>query len=208
MSLDDIAIEVLSCKKCQLSKLRLNPVPGEGNPNAEIMFIGEAPGAKEDMIGKPFVGAAGKLLDTMINEVLGIRRKDVFITNVVKCRPPNNRDPLPEEIRTCSTYLISQIREIKPRVIVTLGRHSTSFIFSSSGISFANITSVRGKFHQVKFYELKIKVFPTYHPAAALYNPSLREIIRQDFLKIKEEINSKTFTIDQFFDKDGSTNQR
>ncbi|MUN29307.1 type-4 uracil-DNA glycosylase [Sulfuracidifex metallicus] len=206
MSLDDIAIEVLSCKKCQLSKLRLNPVPGEGNPKAEIMFIGEAPGAKEDMMGKPFVGAAGKLLDTMINEVLGIQRKDVFITNVVKCRPPNNRDPLPEEIRACSTYLISQIREIKPRVIVTLGRHSTSFIFSSSGISFANITSVRGKFHQVKFYELEIKVFPTYHPAAALYNPSLREIIRQDFLKIKKEINSKSFTIDQFFDKDGSTN--
>ncbi|BBG25370.1 type-4 uracil-DNA glycosylase [Sulfuracidifex tepidarius] len=207
-SLSDLEIEIRACKKCKLFEARKNAVPGEGNPHAKLMFIGEAPGLNEDIQGRPFVGAAGKLLDKMIHDVLGLERKDVFITNVVKCRPPNNRDPMPEEISACSPYLVSQIRLINPQLIVTLGRHSTGFLFTYSGVDFPGITKVRGKPHTLRIGRLEIKVFPTYHPAAALYNPNLRETIRDDFVRIRSEINSNSYTIDQFFDPDGSSNKR
>ncbi len=207
-SLSDLDSQIRACKKCKLSEARKNAVPGEGNPHAKLLFIGEAPGSNEDIQGRPFVGAAGKLLDKMIHDVLGLERKDVFITNVVKCRPPDNRDPMPEEIEACSPYLISQILFIKPKLIVTLGRHSTGFLFAYSGASFPGITKVRGKLHVLKIGNLETKVFPTYHPAAALYNPNLRETIRDDFVKIRSEVNSNLYTIDQFFNSDGSSNKR
>ncbi|BCU70277.1 type-4 uracil-DNA glycosylase [Stygiolobus caldivivus] len=203
MDLQEIADQVRSCKKCDLWKTRKNAVPGEGNPQAEIMFIGEAPGENEDLEGRPFVGAAGKLLTKLITEVLGLKREEVYITNVVKCRPPENRDPTDSEILSCSPYLKAQIDLIKPKIIVTLGRHSTSYVFSLMGRTFTSITKVRGKeFNWKKDENTVIRVFPTYHPAAALYNPNLRKVLEDDFKKIREVLNpassSKTVTLEYF----------
>ncbi|QGR18662.1 uracil-DNA glycosylase [Stygiolobus azoricus] len=203
VDLQEIAEQVRNCRKCDLWKTRKNAVPGEGNPHAEIMFVGEAPGENEDIEGKPFVGAAGKLLTKLITEVLGLKREDVFITNIVKCRPPQNRDPTEEEIIACSPYLRLQIDIIKPKLIVTLGRHSTSYLFSLIGKSFSSITRVRGKeFEWKKDDNTIIKVFPTYHPAAALYNPNLRKTLEDDFRKIKSILtnttSSKRVTLEYF----------
>ncbi|BFH72641.1 type-4 uracil-DNA glycosylase [Sulfurisphaera javensis] len=197
--LDEIAQEIITCKKCKLWQTRTHAVPGEGNPNAEIMFIGEAPGESEDKEGRPFVGAAGKLLTQLINEILGLDRKQVFITNILKCRPPNNRDPEEDEITACSPYLDEQIEIIMPKIIVTLGRHSTKYIFNKMGESFSSITKVRGKSYSWKYKDKEIIVFPTYHPAAALYNPNLRKTLEEDFKKIRELTKtSKRYTIDYF----------
>ncbi|WP_338603801.1 type-4 uracil-DNA glycosylase [Sulfolobus tengchongensis] len=197
-NLDEVANEIRSCKKCKLWQFRKNAVPGEGNSKAEVMFIGEAPGENEDNEGRPFVGAAGKLLTKLINEVLGLSRAEVFITNVVKCRPPNNRDPEEDEINACSPYLDMQIELIKPRIIVTLGRHSSSYLFRKMGMKMESISRVRGKFYTWNNNEHKILVFPTYHPAAALYNPPIRKILEEDFRRVKEAVSSKTVTLDNF----------
>ncbi len=178
--------EIKVCTKCRLHQFRKNAVPGEGNPHAEIMFIGEAPGYNEDIQGRPFVGAAGKLLTELIVNILRIPRSSVYITNVVKCRPPENRDPYPDEIQTCTPYLDKQISIIKPKVIVTLGKHSTNYILTKSGIKIKNITSVRGQLFDIPISEINVRVMPTLHPAAALYNPQLRSQIEEDFKKLRE----------------------
>ena len=175
-----IVKEISECKKCRLYKHRKNPVPGEGNLNAKIVFIGEAPGAKEDEEGRPFVGAAGKLLTTLL-ENIGLKRENVFITNVVKCRPPHNRDPLDDEINACLPYLMEQINIIKPKIIVTLGRISTRTIFQLGGLAFRSMSKDRGVIREAKIGEVEVKILPTYHPAAALYNPKLRSKIESDF---------------------------
>jgi len=195
--------EILECKKCRLWKNRKNPVPGEGSLNAKIMFIGEAPGRMEDLEGRPFVGAAGKLLTELLNSI-GLRRDEVYITNLVKCRPPQNRDPLPDEIDACSPYLDRQIRLIMPKLIVTLGRHSTKHILSKCGVKVTSITKVRGKIFLIKVDDVLIKVIPTYHPAAALYNPRMRTFLEEDFKRvIRREVNSlmstKRVSIEDFF---------
>jgi len=157
-------------------------VPGAGNPNADIMFIGEAPGAKEDLLGLPFVGAAGKFLDAMLAEI-GLNRDDVFIGNIVKYRPPGNRDPLPEEIAASIPYLKRQIAIIEPKLIVFLGRHSMSVFLPELKISQAHGKPVR-KDGQV--------YLPLYHPAAALYNPGMREQLLDDFKLIPAIIKKLT----------------
>ena len=177
---EKIVREIKECKKCRLHKYRKNPVPGEGSLNAKIMFIGEAPGAKEDEQGRPFVGAAGKLL-TILLESIGLKRKNVFITNVIKCRPPHNRDPLDDEISACLPYLVEQINVIKPRIIVTLGRISTKTIFQLGDLVFKSMSKDRGVIREAKIGEVEVKILPTYHPAAALYNPKLRSKIESDF---------------------------
>lgn len=180
--LDGIAREIRVCERCPLARGRLNAVPGSGSPNAEILFIGEAPGAQEDKQGIPFVGAAGKFLDEMLADI-GKMRADVFVTNVVKCRPPDNRDPEPEEANMCTeTFLFRQIEAINPLLIITLGRHAMrrfipadKTISASHGVLF-HLTSPRtGK---------KFAILPLYHPAAALYNGSLRAVLKKDFKKI------------------------
>ncbi len=201
--LEAIAQEIKRCKKCILHQHRKNAVPGEGNPYAQIMFIGEAPGYHEDIQGRPFVGAAGKLLTTLI-ESLGLSRSDVFITNVVKCRPPNNRDPIQEEIQACSPYLLRQIKIIKPKIIVTLGRHSTITILKEIGVKVQGITSVRGKVFDTEAFGFKVKIIPTYHPAAALYNPKLKDVLEEDFrfidVVLREKLDRKReVTLDEFF---------
>ncbi|MEM3596673.1 MAG: type-4 uracil-DNA glycosylase [Candidatus Bathyarchaeia archaeon] len=185
--LNAIATEIKQCTKCPLHKSRKNVVPGEGNPNAEIMLIGEAPGYWEDVQGKPFVGAAGKFLDTLLAEA-GVSRAQVFVGNVLKCRPPRNREPAPAEIRTCTPYLDRQITAIKPKLIVTLGNHSTAYILAKAGTPFKSITEARGKFYPANILGLALTVFATLHPAAGLYSAKYKQQLIQDFRLLKTKI--------------------
>jgi uracil-DNA glycosylase len=175
MDLPQIARAVHDCTRCPLSQQgRSRAVPGEGNPNADIMLIGEGPGAHEDKQGRPFVGASGKFLEQLLNNA-GYRRQDVFIANVVKCRPPNNRDPQPEELEACRAYLNRQIELVNPKVIVTLGRFSMYRYFPG-----ASISKIHGQPKQIG----DRLVVPMFHPAAALHQPRLRPEITADFEKL------------------------
>ena len=183
--LEAIAEEITSCRRCKLWKTRKNVVSGEGSSESKILFIGEAPGYWEDIKGKPFVGAAGKFLDTLLSEA-GLSRENVFIGNVLKCRPPRNREPSADEIKTCTPYLNRQIQVIKPKIIITLGNHSTAYIFSKTALPFNNITCVHGKRYETSILGLNVIVFPTFHPAAALYHPKYKEQLISDFRKLKQ----------------------
>ena len=183
-----IAQQILNCRKCPLHKTRKNPVPGEGNPQAKTILIGEAPGYWEDIKGKPFVGAAGKFLDTLI-AILNLSRKDIFITNVLKCRPPKNREPSPNEVQQCTPYLDKQIRIIQPKFIITLGNYSTGYILSKAGLPFNGITQAHGKFYETTILDLHVTVFPTFHPAAGLYSGRYKKLLQQDFQLLKKEIS-------------------
>jgi len=185
--LDVIAAEVVACRKCRLWKTRKNAVSGEGNPNSQVMFIGEAPGYWEDVKGKPFVGAAGKFLDTLLSEA-NLSRQNVFIGNILKCRPPKNREPQPNEIKTCTPYLERQIQIIQPKIIVTLGNYSTSYIFSKAKIPFNGITQAHGKFHKTSILDTQVNVFPTFHPAASLYSARYKKQLIHDFRTLKNEL--------------------
>lgn len=185
--LAQVASEVVVCIKCPLSKSRTKAVPGLGDSKAQIIFIGEAPGKSEDAKGEPFVGAAGKFLDVLLFEAR-LSREQVFITNIVKCRPPRNREPKPLEIETCTPYLHRQIRIIQPRFVVTLGKHSSAYVFSAIGIPFRGITQVHGKPFTAKLQGQEVTVFPMFHPAAALYNGRCKEQLIGDFRLLAEEI--------------------
>ena len=173
--LDELHQQVRTCTACPLHLTRSQAVPGEGAAFAQIMFVGEGPGFQEDRLGKPFIGPAGLFLNELLDSI-GLRRQDVFITNLVKCRPPDNRDPLPGEIEACNNHLMKQIQIINPRVIIPLGRHAMAHWFPSGRIG-----QLHGQPH--RFGE-RI-VLPLYHPAAALHNGSLRGTIMQDFQKLK-----------------------
>lgn len=172
--IEQVAEEVRVCTKCELCRSRTHAVPGNGSPNAEVMFVGEGPGMNEDRQGLPFVGNAGRFLDEMLHAA-GWDRESVFVTNIVKCRPPGNRDPLPDEIAACSDYLERQIEAIDPLMLVTLGRFSMSRWFENERIS-----RIHGK---ARRFGNRI-VVPLYHPAAALHQPSLRAVIEEDFKKL------------------------
>lgn len=172
--LDDIAGEIRECTRCELHRTRTNSVPGEGPADARIMFIGEAPGWNEDQEGKPFIGAAGKFLSELLGAA-GLKRSDVFITNVVKSRPPGNRDPLPDEIVACAPFLQRQIDTIDPDVIVTLGRFSMAKWFPGERIS---------RIHGQPKKDGKRLIVPMYHPAAALHQQALKATILEDFGKL------------------------
>ncbi len=176
----ELLSEISVCTKCILHKSRRNPVPGEGSRSAQIMFIGEAPGAREDETGRPFVGAAGQLL-TQLMELIGLRRDSTYITNVVKCRPPNNRDPSDDEISACLPYLIKQIVLVKPKLIVALGRHSSRTIYELAGLRWVSMAKQHGEPVEVSIAGVRTAVIATYHPASALYNPNLRRLIEDDF---------------------------
>ena len=173
---DDLINRIKSCTLCTLSEKRTQAVPGEGSVDADIMFVGEGPGFYEDRDGRPFVGPAGKFLDELLQSI-GLRRETVYITNMVKCRPPNNRDPLPGEVNACRPYLDSQLEMIGPEVIVTLGRHSFSKFFPSQ-----SLTKSRGRPQRWR----SLTVYPIYHPAAALHNPRLRSVIVEDFSRLPD----------------------
>jgi uracil-DNA glycosylase family 4 len=180
-SLEKIAADVRGCPLCKLSRSRKNAVPGEGQLSAKIMFIGEAPGRSEDDEGRPFVGAAGRILDNLLRKA-GIERSQVFITNIVKCRPPNNRVPEEDELTACRPYLDRQIALIKPKVICILGRTAYSSLLGGT-----SITANRGKIVKKGGQ----KYFLTFHPAAVIYNKDLRSALQADLKKLAVEVNKE-----------------
>lgn len=178
-ALAEINEGISCCPDCDLSRTRTRAVPGEGPLDAEIMFIGEAPGYYEDQQGRPFVGAAGHFLEELLASI-GLKRTDVFIANVVKCRPPGNRDPLPAEIGACSKWLSRQIALLQPKLVVTLGRYSLARFFPGTPIS---------RIHGQARKAANQWVVPMYHPAAALHQGSLRQVIEEDFRKIPDYLD-------------------
>jgi DNA polymerase len=178
-SLEEIASLIAGCQMCGLSERRTNTVPGEGDPQADLMFIGEAPGYNEDVQGRPFVGRAGKLLDDMIR-AMGFDRGQVFIGNIIKCRPPNNRDPHPDEMKTCEPFLHRQLELIRPRVICALGRIAIQTLLRST----QPISKIRGKWHAYK----GIPLMPTYHPAYLLRNPNGKRPAWEDLQAIMAKL--------------------
>ncbi len=187
--LKKIKDEVLNCRRCLLYKTRKYPVIGEGNHRAKIMFIGEAPGRQEDMSGRPFCGAAGNIFDELLN-FTGIERQDVYVTNILKCRPPFNRDPSEQEIEACSPYLERQVAVIKPKVICSLGRYSMRFLMEKFGLEseIKQISLIHGKIFKADS-QSNLLIIPFYHPAVAVYNPKMKEVLKKDFTALKK-INS------------------
>ena len=182
--LDQIAADIRDKNVCpDLAKTATNLVMGDGSLDADIVFIGEAPGKNEDEQGLPFVGAAGKFLNEMLASA-GMERKDVYITNIVKYRPPNNRDPLPEEKAAFWPYLLKQLHIIQPKVVITLGRHSMEYFLPDMKIG-----QIHGQPKRIQFGDQKIVIMPLFHPAAALYNGSLRQTLIDDFLKVPKVID-------------------
>lgn len=183
--LNELNKKMLACSQCVLRGTCRTVVPGEGSAEAEIMFIGEGPGQKEDELGRPFVGAAGKFLDEMLG-IINLKRGEVFIGNVVKCRPPGNRDPLPEEAEACWPWLVKQIKIIDPKLIVLLGRHSMERFLPGQKIS-----QIHGKAMRKNIPEIGTSIlYALYHPAAALYNGGMRKILIDDFKKIPKVLEA------------------
>lgn len=187
-----LAESAFECARCALSRSRTQVVFGVGEAGAELMFVGEGPGFHEDRQGEPFVGQAGKLLTELLGGI-GLSRSQVYITNVVKCRPPENRDPAPEEIDTCSPYLLEQIGIIRPRVICTLGRFATKLLADTE----LGITAIHGKAKVRQLGEVSVVVFPVFHPAAALYTPANRQVLEADFAKLRVLLDKGAEALDQ-----------
>ncbi len=173
--------EVADCTRCALAGGRTQVVFGSGDPGADLMFVGEAPGFHEDKQGVPFVGAAGKLLDQLLAGI-GLTRADVYVANVLKCRPPGNRDPMPEEIEACEAHLWKQIELIQPRVVATLGNFATKLLSGRP----TGITRVHGQEQETTLGGRRVLLYPIYHPAAALYTPRMLEVLKADFARIPE----------------------
>ena len=178
--LKELEKSIRTCDKCRLCKTATNPVPGEGNPKAELIFVGEAPGETEDQTGRPFVGRAGRLLETLLAKI-GYKREEIWIGNIIKHRPPQNRDPLPDEILACKPYLTEQLKILSPKIIVTLGRFALSYFYSDGKIS-----RDRGNLLQTGNFN----VFPVYHPAAALRSPQMYKDLETDMLKLPGVLES------------------
>jgi len=181
--------QIRSCTRCPLHEHRTNPVPGEGGFRKGVLFVGEAPGRNEDLQGRPFVGRAGKLLDELL-ESIGLSREDVYITNVLKCRPPNNRDPKEEEISACSPYLEAQIAALSPKLVVTLGRFAWAWFCERYGIPYRKLTEAHGRLYSSSTLFGSVRVFPTFHPAAALRRREILDLLREDFRTLKEILES------------------
>jgi DNA polymerase len=186
-ALRDYADETASCTRCSLAKGRTQVVFGSGNPDADLMFVGEAPGFHEDQQGLPFVGQAGKLLERLLGGI-GLTRGDVYIANVLKCRPPGNRDPVPDEIAACEPHLFRQIELIEPTLVATLGNFATKLLSGRP----AGITRVHGHEQDVTLGSRQVLLYPLYHPAAALYTPSMLKVLEADFARIPELLDRTT----------------
>ncbi len=186
----NVADLVKNCKKCDLWKTRTKPVIGEGSEDANIIFIGEAPGYNEDRQGLPFVGKAGGILDQSLDSI-GLQRQDVYIANILKCRPPKNRNPLKSEVDICTGYLNKQIELIQPEVIIPLGNFATSYIFEKFGLKYDKISNVHGRIFQVSTIFGNIKIIPMYHPAVATYNPNTKDILIEDFKSIQTTLEKR-----------------
>ena len=185
IKIKNLESKIRVCKLCELCKTRTNPVIGEGSISTGIMFIGEAPGYYEDLQGRPFVGKAGRILDELLRSVT-LERADVYITNVLKCRPPGNRNPKPEEIVACAPYLDSQLAIIEPEVIVTLGSFSLSYIFHKFGLKPDKISKIHGRVFTVSTISGVKRIISLYHPAVATYNPGMKEVLKEDFKQLAD----------------------
>lgn len=184
MTLIELSKSLHNCDRCKLAKLgRTQVVFGVGNPHASIMFVGEAPGFNEDQKGEPFVGAAGKLLNDLLQSA-GLSRDQIYIANVIKCRPPNNRDPEPDEVETCKPFLLQQIQFIRPKLVCTLGNWATQTLLERK----VGITKVKAQ----AFYMKDFVIFPLLHPAAALHQGNLLDTLKEDFKKLKEFLDKNT----------------
>jgi len=175
------AAEAAGCTRCRLAEGRTQVVFGVGDPDADLMFVGEAPGFHEDKQGAPFVGQAGKLLDQLLGGI-GLTREDVYIANVIMCRPPGNRDPMPDEIEACESHLFKQVELIQPRLVGTLGNFATKLLSGKQ----LGITRVHGQEQQVTLGSRSVLLYPLYHPAAALYTPAMLTVLQEDFRRIPE----------------------
>lgn len=180
-NLEELAEQIKNCTLCNLHKNRTKAVPGEGPKDADIMLIGEAPGYHEDQQGRPFVGDAGEVLTDLLKQA-GLERKEVFIGNVIKCRPPENRDPTPEEVETCSPYLKEQILNIEPKLIISLGRFAAKLLLDRN----VKVSQEHGEIKDVKYGGYSCKLFVSYHPAASLYGPDAGRKLEEDFKKLKD----------------------
>ena len=182
--------QISLCQRCRLAKTRTHTVPGEGDVDAKLLFIGEAPGKNEDLQGKPFVGRAGSIFDDLLDSI-GLKREQIYLCNILKCRPPDNRNPLPDEIQACVGSLDLQIKIVNPRVIVTLGNFATTYIFEKYSLPFTTISAVAGKVFDVgNDSELK-KVVALFHPAVATYSPSKYETLSKHFQALKQFLGSR-----------------
>ncbi|MFL5920348.1 MAG: uracil-DNA glycosylase [Gaiellaceae bacterium] len=179
--LEAFARQVAGCTSCRLAQGRTQVVFGVGDPDADLMFVGEAPGFHEDKQGYPFVGQAGKLLDTLLAGI-GLERSNIYVANVLKCRPPGNRDPAPDEIQACEGHLFRQIELIRPRVVATLGNFATKLLSGKP----TGITRVHGTEQEVTLGGSRVALYPLYHPAAALYTPAMLQVLEQDFARLPE----------------------
>jgi uracil-DNA glycosylase len=179
--LAELELEASACTRCRLAEGRTQVVFGVGDPDADLMFVGEAPGFHEDKQGYPFVGQAGKLLDKLLAGI-GLERGEVYIANTVKCRPPGNRDPQPDEKQACEPYLFRQVELIRPKVIATLGNHATKQLTGKE----TGITRVHGQPQELKVGALSVLLYPLYHPAAALYTPAMFQVLEEDFARLPE----------------------
>ena len=191
-ALAQYAEETSNCIRCPLSATRTQVVFGSGDPNAELLFVGEAPGFHEDQQGVPFVGQAGQLLEKLLNGI-GLSRTDVYIANVLKCRPPGNRDPQPEEIEACESHLFRQIELIKPTLVATLGNFATKLLSGKP----TGITRVHGVSQRVTLGGNEVTLYPLYHPAAALYTRSMLAVLEEDFARIPELLGRASFEATQ-----------
>jgi uracil-DNA glycosylase family 4 len=180
-ALELLAAEASGCTRCRLAQTRTQVVFGVGNPNADLMFVGEAPGFHEDQQGYPFVGQAGKLLDQLLAGI-GLERSDVYVANTLKCRPPGNRDPNPDEKQACEPWLFRQIELIRPKVIATLGNHATKQLTGKD----VGITRIHGREQEVTYGSTTVLLYPLYHPAAALYTPAMLKVLEEDFRRLPE----------------------
>ena len=183
IELEAYAAQTAACTRCRLAEGRTQVVFGNGDPSADLMFVGEAPGFHEDQQGMPFVGQAGKLLDQLLAGI-GLSRDMVFVANVLKCRPPGNRDPMPDEIEACESHLFRQVELIQPKVVATLGNFSTKLLSGKQ----LGITRVHGQEQQVTLGGRNVLLYPLYHPAAALYTPAMLKVLQEDFRRIPELI--------------------
>ena len=179
--LEALREEASACTRCRLAQTRTQVVFGVGNPDADLMFVGEAPGFHEDQQGLPFVGQAGKLLDKLLAGI-GLERTQVYVCNVLKCRPPGNRDPVPDEKEACEPYLFRQVELIRPKVIASLGNHATKQLSGKD----IGITRVHGQQQRIRLGSLDVLLYPLYHPAAALYTPAMLKVLEEDFAKLPE----------------------
>jgi uracil-DNA glycosylase family 4 len=180
-----VEAEIAECRRCRLCEGRSNPVPGEGDLDSPVVFVGEAPGRREDEMGRPFVGSAGRLLDRLLGEA-GLQRRDVYITNIVKCRPPGNRRPRADEVKACASHLEGQLEIIAPRILAPMGNSSSSFLMRKYGVERASIGKAHGRRFQAEASWGRVVVFPLFHPAAVLYNRNLEDALRGDFSDLRE----------------------